>query len=224
MNYSPKNNQPLFLVYYLLILAIPFSTELNFSGNLSTDFPDEQLMWLVSLIAVFYFLYNPKILGGSHFLLFILSVLLCWTIFTVFVSVDRMVSLKYLLAKFWYIGAFVLGSLIVFRLDKGIHKAAVLLVLSMLAVTLIVLFKHTKTGFSFATVNEAVVPFFKNHVNYSALLVCTIPVCCSIVFITRNKNLRLIAILAGLVFLLALFFPMQGEPGWPCWLDCWLVY
>lgn len=161
MNYSLKKNWFLFGVYFLLILSIPFSTELNFSGNLSTDFPDEQLMWLLSLLSVFYILYKPAVLGGLHPLLFILAILLCWTTFTVFVSTDRMVSFKYLLAKFWYIGAFVLGSLLVFRLADGFQKAAIFLVLSMLAVTSIVLFKHSQTGFSFATVNEAVVPFFQ---------------------------------------------------------------
>lgn len=196
-------------IYFLLILAIPFSTELNFSGNLATDFPDEQLMWILSMLSFFYVLYKPGILSKdsrAQPLLIILTLLICWTFFTTIFSSDKIVSGKFLLAKSWYIGAFVIGSLIIFSTKNGITKAAVFLVLSMLLVCLLILYKHSQTDFSFATVNEAVIPFFRNHVNYSALLVCTLPVCFAIVVLTNNKTLRLVAIIAGFIFLLALFF------------------
>ena len=34
--------------YFLLLLLLPLSTELEFSKTLSTDFPDEPVMWLIT--------------------------------------------------------------------------------------------------------------------------------------------------------------------------------
>ena len=46
-------------IYFLLIACIPFSAELQVTETLGTDFPDEPLMWFLSLLVIFNFCSLP---------------------------------------------------------------------------------------------------------------------------------------------------------------------
>jgi O-antigen ligase len=196
-------------IFFLLLATLPFSFEYNFSSGLGTDIPDEFLMLLMSVLFFAYWLYFPKAIKKNvlrHPLLFLLLVVVCWTVLTVIFSGDRQISGKYLLAKSWYICAFVLAPLVIFREKKSIVMASIVLVGSMLLVTAIALIRHNQTGFSFATINNAVSPFFRNHVNYSAMLVCMLPVLAALFQFTKKKKLKLLLSIAIIVALVALFF------------------
>ncbi|MBK9569975.1 MAG: hypothetical protein IPO53_08645 [Chitinophagaceae bacterium] len=111
-----------------------------------------------------------------HPLLFLLILLSGWMLITVIFSTHQLISAKYFLAKVWYLGAFVLAPLIVLKSKKSITTAFIVLAGSMLLAMTIILFRQYSDGFSFARINSAVSPFFRNHVNYSAMLVCMLPV------------------------------------------------
>ena len=197
------------IVFLLLLFTLPVSFEYNFSSGLGTDIPDELLMLFVSLLFFAYWLYSPKAISKSilqHPLLLLLLVILCWTFITVFFSTQQQISVKYLLAKSWYVGAFVIAPLIIFREKKKIAIAAITLVSSMLLITVIALVRHFNTGFSFATINDAVGPFFRNHVNYSAMLVCMLPVLVAFYQLNKTRNLRVLVIAAIAIVSVALFF------------------
>jgi O-antigen ligase len=196
-------------VFFLLLIALPFSFEYQFSTGLGTDVPDELLMIMVSVIFVAYWLYKPSTIGKAipgHPLLIMLGALLCWMMVTVLLSTDRSLSLKYLLAKGWYLGAFVLAPLVVFNNKQQLIRSIRLLCGSMLLVVLVVLLRHWELGFSFATINDAAFPFFRNHVNYSAMLVCILPVVAGAFAWTRSKNARTWIGIAIAIMLVALFF------------------
>ncbi len=166
-------------VFFLLIFSLPFSFEYNFSSSLGTDVPDEFLMIFVTGVIILYWVYDPKIVSRaqlSHPLLFFLFLWFGWMIITVFFSSEQFLSIKFLLAKSWYAGAFVLAPLILFKEKGMIRAAAVCLAAAMMFVTIIIIARHLQTGFSFATVNNSVAPFFRNHVNSSAMMVCTLPI------------------------------------------------
>ncbi|HEX2608372.1 MAG TPA: O-antigen ligase family protein, partial [Flavisolibacter sp.] len=55
-------------------------------------------------------------------------------------------------------------------------RAVGILFLSMMLAMVLALFRHAGMGFRFESVNTALEPFFRNHVNYSALLVAMVPV------------------------------------------------
>jgi O-antigen ligase len=121
-------------------------------------------------------------------------------------STDHVISIKYLLAKCWYFGAFVLAPLIVFRKRQNIRVAALTLVCSMLIVAIIALIKHSSNGFRFAHINDAVSPFFRNHVNYSAMLVCILPIFFAMYRLSNFKKQNFFISLAIIILLAALFF------------------
>jgi O-antigen ligase len=142
----------------------------------------------------------------QHPLSLLLLAGLSWMILTVCFSTHPSVSVKYLLAKSWYLGAFVLAPLMVFRNKHSIAKAGAILAGSIMLVVGVALFRHGQTGFSFASVNEAVSPFFRNHVNYSAMLVCLLPVLIAFFRFTKKRSARIALSAIILLALIALFF------------------
>jgi O-antigen ligase len=201
--------QYLNLLFFLLLVSLPFSTEYQFSQTLGTDIPDEFLMLLAAGLSFCYWLYSPKIIPTkilTHPLLILLIVSLIWMAITVPFSTYTIISLKYLLAKCWYLGAFVLAPVIILRRKQNIRIAAMTLAGSMLIIVVIVLIKHSSNSFHFANINDAVSLFFRNHVNYSAMLVCIIPVFFAFYRLSDTKRQKILIGLAIIILLIALFF------------------
>lgn len=201
--------QQISIVYLILLVSLPWSFEYSFARELATDIPDEFLMILVSFLFLAWYLHNPRLLPGEiwqHPLLLFLFIHLLWIAVSVSFTSDYLISVKYLLAKSWYVGAFVLAPLIVFA-EKKIFKTAILmLALSLFLVVLVILVHHVFLGFRFAEVNSAVAPFFRNHVNYGAMLVCMLPVFFGMLMLNQNKRTRYCILAAMLILLVALYF------------------
>jgi len=190
-------------LFYLLILSIPWSYEFNFNPNLGTDLPDEPLMLLGSVAVVIYVLNRRHIIPikSIHLLSLIIILQLLWTCITVITSTDFILSIKYLMAKSWYLLAFFALPVILFE-DINFFKKAVLLFLgSMLVVTTIILIKQGINGWAFGNVNDAVRPFFRNHVSYSSLLIFMVPLLLATIRLSVSKNVKWM-----LYFLLAVTF------------------
>jgi O-antigen ligase len=166
------------LVFFLLIASIPFSAEIQVSESLGTDLPDEMLMLMVSLLFFFHVVNNAKkfVAVISHPLTWLVLLSFCWAFISSLFSTHVIFSVKFLLAKSWYIIAFLAAFFLVSSQKNALGRTAMILAVSMLVCTIIILVRHAWLGLSFSDINSAVSPFFRNHVNYSALLVCTIPV------------------------------------------------
>ncbi len=197
------------LVFLLLLFTLPLSFEYSFSSSLGTDFPDEMLMLFVSGLFIAYWVCSPGAISKEtlrHPLLFLLLASVGWMIVSVLFSTHPVISVKFLLAKCWYIGAFVLAPMIIFREKKFIRISAATIAGAMFLITVMVMIRHFGDGFRFANINDAVTPFFRNHVNYSAMLVCLIPVMVAFFNGTKKKGQKFFLLVAILVCLAALFF------------------
>lgn len=208
--------QQLPFVFILLLASLPFSFEYNFTPSLGTDIPDEALMGLTSLVAFAYWLYHPSSIKRQtlgHPLLLWLILHLCWIVIAAFDSTHPLLSLKYGLAKTWYIGAFVLAPLIIFREQKWIRIAGITLAIGILTTVLIILWNQAAGGFSFEAVNDAVKPFFRNHVNYSSMIVCGLPLLAAMFFLSKDPLIRSVT-LAGIFILLLAIFLSYARGAW----------
>mgnify|MGYP001016549443 FL=1 len=104
-------------IFYSLLFSLPFSFEYNFNSSLGTDIPDELLMLLTTGLYLIYSISNRRLISQqlrSHPLIFLLTLLFSWMLVTVLFSTHPLISVKYALAKSWYLGAFVLAPLLVF--------------------------------------------------------------------------------------------------------------
>lgn len=195
-------------LFYALLAVIPWSVEYRFSPVLATDLPDEPLMLVASFAALALFIYKKKAEGFKelHPLLFLIMLQFGWSVITVALSTDRVVSVKYLLAKTWYLLAFVALPVLLGKEEKLIRRSAITIAASMLLLMLVSAVRHGQYGWSFEKVNMALEPFFRNHVNYSALLVCMVPLLIAFIQYTNAKRLRYFLSAVLLITVAALYF------------------
>ena len=205
------------LLFYALLFFIPWSVEANVTDSLGTDLPDEPLMLLLAVAVLALWAYRGKQAFAfplSSPVLLLLLVGFLWSAITALLSTHLSVSLKYLLAKGWYLLAFAGAPLVLIRMDdKLLQRAAAILFGSMLLASLFAMTKHAALGFTFAGTNEALAPFFRNHVNYSALLVFMVPLAIAFYRLAKKRWKRCVFFLA-LVLLLAALALSYARGAW----------
>ncbi len=165
-------------VFWLLLFSIPLSVEVPLSTSLATDLPTEPLMVALMGIAFIWFLKNGLQLR-THFLRHPMTLLILlhigWAITTTIASDNFLVSFKWTLAKVWYIVSFyfLVG---LFVKNKDDFKKLVWIISIPLTFALIQFYvRFGMLGFAFDKVNKVTWPFFRNHVNYAAILAVFIP-------------------------------------------------
>lgn len=180
-------------LFWLLLVLFPLSTELNITPSLGLDFPDEPLLLLLTGIIIIQLLHQPRWFPDVvkyHTLFWVVVLYFFWLLISCGWSVEPLLSVKYILAKIWYILPLVLLPPVLLRSELQLRRMAYCLLLPMLAVVLITLVRHAAHGFSFETINKVLAPFFRNHVNYSSMLVCLLAAgwCC---WLLTGKGTRL---------------------------------
>ena len=197
-------------LYILLIAMIPLSMELYLPGGFSTDLPTEPLMVGLMFITILYLLSKPDALPMRffiHSLILIIFIHLFWTGFLILHSVDTVVSLKFFLAKTWYIVVFVFLTAILIRSREDFIPVFWALIIPLTIVTVITIIRHALLDFRFDAVNDTLTPYFRNHVSYAALLSIAVPLIWFVRrwyekgSIQRNfLNITFFIILTGIVF------------------------
>ncbi len=165
-------------LYFFLLALIPLSIEFDVSESLATDLPTEPLMAGFLLIGLFYLLRNAKQLDFSFFanpLMLMLLLHIIWMIVASIFSTVPLFSVKFLLAKAWYISAFLLTTAIVIRSIKDVKTAFWAIFLPLLFTVVLALVRHALLGFDFDAINPVLRPFYRNHVNYAAILAVFLP-------------------------------------------------
>ncbi|MDB5235908.1 MAG: hypothetical protein JWR44_2901 [Hymenobacter sp.] len=195
-------------LYYALFFLLPFTEEIGLFGGLSMDVPSEPLMLaLTACVAVALLLRTGRLAPPewAHPLLIILALMLLWTAVDVAFSVNVLKSLKYLLAKVWYLTPFVLGTLLIVRRPKDTWLFAAFYAAGACLAVLYVASRHATQGFSFEEINWAVHPFFRNHVIYATMLALLIPFGWLAQQATSRTGVRLAWRVALVVLLFGLF-------------------
>lgn len=196
--------------FWIMLFFVPCSIQVWFlNDTLSTSLPDEPMMWLFLLMTVVLIAGKPTVIPKwfwRNSLSLVVLLQYIWLIVTVIYSQEPFYSLKFLLAKTWFLAAFFLVPVLVIREKKDFRKAAILLIVPGTIFTLIVFTKHYLLGFSFEKIQAAVRYLFYNHVDYSTFLSMLLPVLCIAFVLSRGRGLFLRCFLAGLIlfYLLAL--------------------
>ena len=168
-------------LYYALFLTLPFSHEISLPGGLSLDVPSEPFMLLLTACVPLVLVLGPRRRGlvrareWRHPLLVLPLLVLAWTVICILFSVDTLKSVKYALAKVWYLTPFLLGTLVLVRRPADFWRVAACYVGAATVCLLWVLQRHASLGFSFSGVNPSVQPLFRNHVTYAATLALLLP-------------------------------------------------
>jgi O-antigen ligase len=114
-------------VYYVLLLGLAFSREIGLPGGLSMDVPSEPLMLvLLGCFGVSVVLGKTHVPARfwAHPLVIIMGLALLWSMVSTVFSVSTIKSVKYLLAKLWYIVPFVFVTLTIVRRPADVWRLA----------------------------------------------------------------------------------------------------
>jgi len=168
-----------FRILYLMIwMTIPFAIEIDLPGGFSTDFPAETLMWASCFfLPVYLFLNRGEVSFRFIFepLFILLFIHFSWIVVTTITSQEPIISIKYTLAKSWYLVCFIVIPLILFRRAEDYKQWGFFLFIPLLVSIIVVLIRHSQYGFTFSTVNNAIIPIYRNHVDYACCLGLLLP-------------------------------------------------
>ncbi len=165
--------------YQLFIAMIPLSCYVHLIGNsLSTTLPDEQMMWFFLLLTTFLLVARKKIMPEwflRHPITLILVLQYIWLIVAVIFSENFFPSFKFLLAKTWYLNAFIIIPLMIFKTKDDFIRAYKLFMIPFMLLMVFIFIRHGFWNFNFWASNKVVQPFFQNHVDHSTVLSMSFP-------------------------------------------------
>jgi O-antigen ligase len=93
----------------------------------------------------------------------------------------------------------------------------------MMTAMFVAIIRHSQYGMTFEMVNDALAPFFRNHVTYSSLLVCMIPMILAVIQLTTVRRWRIYLKVLLVITIVALYFS-YARGAWLALFTGLLVY
>jgi O-antigen ligase len=134
----------------------------------------------------------------NHPIFWAIMLYLGWIVISIVPSEMTVVSIKYFLVRFWFIGIFFYLSVVLFHKDQqNINRFLWAYIIGMVVVVLLTLVKHAGSGLlNQRAAHSACAPFFIDHTSYGAALAFTIPI--TIFFAIKSKQVLVRFISMGL--------------------------
>lgn len=196
------------VLYYGFWVLLPFSIEFSI-GSFGTDLPTEPIMLGLTFIGIIIFFLRLNSISLRylyHPICLFLLLHLFWILFTSIFSQSPTVSFKFFLAKLWYVIPFFFLTFHFIKDQKEIEKIVRLLTIFLGIAVAIVLTRHALEGFTFETSHQVVRPIFRNHVNYSAILVVFLPFIWALYRNTKSKAQKNLLFGALTLFIIGTYF------------------
>jgi len=165
-------------IFYLLFVSIPISIELSLPAGLSLNVLTEPLQILLSLITIVLILKDGKSIDKryvTHPISITLLIHVVWICISTIFSGDYVVSIKYVLAKLWFILPSFYLTMKLIRSVDDVKKVIWCFLLPLLFTITVILIRHAAIGFSFDGVNYILGPFYSNHVLYASTIAIGFP-------------------------------------------------
>ncbi len=178
-----------------IILLIVFFTPLainvqDFNLGFGVSLPTEPLM---AAVLILFFLkiifkndYDYKLV--KHPLSIAIIINLLWILICSFTSELPLVSVKFFIARLWFVIPFYFLGIILFRNPKNIDRFIWLYLISLSGVIVYTIVHHALWGFSEQAGHWVMSPFYNDHTAYGAALALFIPVTISYLFVDNIKK------------------------------------
>ncbi len=165
-------------LFWLLLVTIPLSTNVTLPGGFGTDLPTEPLaIGLMGLLVLHAARHWPSYRASAfgHPIAWLLYLHVGWILFTTLFSAIPLVSVKFSLAKLWYVGAYFLLPLLLIDSPRRVKIMVHCILWPLLFVAVQTLVRHAAYGFSFAMQYKTMYPFMSEHVSYAGSLATFTP-------------------------------------------------
>jgi putative inorganic carbon (HCO3(-)) transporter len=164
------------LMYFIIIFCTPLSVQLiDFFPSSPIDFaiPTEPMLFGMMIIFYYKIIYDRwfDIRIVRHPVTYAILFNLAWMLVTTMTSSMPMVSIKYLLARMWFITIYYFLAILVFRKYRSIPVFIWSYVFAMILVVIFTITRHLQYGlFDTRAAHIVMSPFFRDHTSYGAIL------------------------------------------------------
>ena len=215
----------LFILYIFsldkVMLMITFLTPLAINlkdadFGLAVSLPTEPLLFGVMLLFLFKLLherfYDKRILRHPVSIAIIIN--LVWLFITCFTSELPLVSVKYMIARLWFVIPFYFAGILLFSDFSNVKKFQWLYVLPLLLVIFYTLYNHSTFGFDKTHSNMVMKPFYNDHTAYGDAIAMFLPVFTAFVFSTIYKRSTRVTALVFLSILITGIIFSYSRAAW----------
>lgn len=203
-----------FLALDKLVLAVVFMAPLSITLSdlgIKSDYdlflPTEPLLFGIALLFLLKVFYEKKYdyRIAKHPISLAIYSYLAWILITSITSTMPLVSVKFFIAKIWFIVPFYFFGAYMFKDKSNIKKYAWVYIFGMLIVILYTLVRQFQLGFlSQKVAHYAVTPFFRDHTAYGAALTFVLPVLVAFLTIYKSKSSKVLITLLIIIYCFAL--------------------
>ncbi|MCF8364205.1 MAG: O-antigen ligase family protein [Bacteroidales bacterium] len=214
-----------------LLLFITFLTPLavnirSFEANLGVSLPTEPLMFGVLIIFIIKlfggFPYDKRIFRHPLTLAILFS--LIWMLITTFTSELPWVSVKYFLARLWFVVPFYFVAAILFRKFSNTRKFIWLYTLALVIVNIYTLIHHAQYSFDEDPGHWVMTPFYNDHTAYGAAIAMFIPFVVAFLFDKHYSfSIRMSTFMVLTIMILAVIFS-YSRAAWISLIGAFGVY
>jgi putative inorganic carbon (HCO3(-)) transporter len=167
----------LLVIVFLVPLSVPL-IELFPDSPIDMFLPTEPLLAGILILFIIKLFFDKSLPGAifRHPVSVAIYCYLGWILLTSITSTMPLVSIKFFVAKLWFIAAFFFLATQLFREQKNIRKYIILYAVALSIVVIYATTRHLKYGiFDEKIAHWSANPFYKDHTSYGALLAFFIP-------------------------------------------------
>ncbi len=194
-----------------IIFATPLSIQLEALslGEISMFLPTEPLLFGVMLLFLIKLAYekrfDEKVLRHPVSIMILIN--LFWIALTSLTSTMPLVSLKFLLARLWFVITFYFMATQLFRHYPNIRTSLWLYLIPFTGVILYTLINHSLHNFAEDPAHWVMTPFFKDHTSYGASLALYFPILIGALFLKRHSSpVKFLILMLVCLFNIAIVF------------------
>lgn len=203
--YFTSLDKVLLLITFLTPLSITLS---NYDAQLGLSLPTEPMM--VAVLGLYFFKivfqqnYDLKVL--KHPVTLSILFYLIWLFITSITSEIPLVSIKFLLAKLWFIVPFYFLATQVFKNIKNFKIFSWAYMISLCIVIVYTTIKHSAYAFDEEIGHWIMDPFYNDHTAYGAMIAFFVPVISGFLFDKSYSNVqRLFTLIVFVIILIGLY-------------------
>ena len=178
-------------VFLLIVFCAPLSInleELDVDG-IGLFLPTEPLLAAFSLLFIIREIhrgsFSKEIL--KHPITICIFLYLGWMLITSITSTRPLISIKYLIARLWFIIPCFYAGLIFFKKNNNYKKFLYYYSIALIIVVIYTVYNHYLLDFTEKTAHWVMSPFFKDHTSYGAAIAIFLPIAIGMLFTRGNS-------------------------------------
>ncbi len=210
------------LVYFILFFT-PFSLTIEFSEFAALTLPTEPLLFGVMLVFIFRLLYEGefdwKII--KHPITITIICMILWMSLTSLTSSMLLVSIKYTVARLWFVISFYFVATQIFKKKENMRLWIWIFTIPLSIVIIYSIFQFFHYNIEKDALYWVMQPFFKDHTIYGAVIAMMLPIMFVFAF---DKSYNVQKRIAAFIFFIVIFIGIILSFTRAAWLSIVLSY